>query len=63
MLISSDSEEFHEGQRVQIVEGALAGYYGMIDHVDDDRRKLRVLVQFFGQETSIEVDFLTVRQS
>ena len=54
--------EFHEGERVQILEGPYEGSIGVIASVDNDRRKLQILVLFFGRETTFKVDFLDLRK-
>jgi transcriptional antiterminator NusG len=33
-----------------------------VDTIDNDRRKVRVMVNFFGRDTPIELDFLQVEE-
>lgn len=53
---------FRIGDRVEVREGPLEGMYGVVDHVDDLRKKVRVLVDFFGRETPVELDFHQVER-
>ncbi len=45
-------------QKVRIVEGPFADFIGVVDDIDEERTKVRVLVSFFfGRETPVELDF------
>ncbi len=54
---------FKPGQRVRIIEGPFADFIGVVDDIDEERAKVRVLVSFFGRETPIELDFLQVEKA
>lgn len=54
---------FKLGQKVRIVEGPFADFIGVVDDIDEERTKVRVLVSFFGRETPVELDFLQVERS
>jgi transcriptional antiterminator NusG len=51
---------FKVGQIVRIVEGLFEDFMGTVDEVDLERARVRVLVSFFGQEKSVELDFSQV---
>jgi transcriptional antiterminator NusG len=53
---------FKEGQKVRIVEGPFEDFMGTVDAIDADRARVRVLVNMFGRETPVEVDFLQVER-
>jgi transcriptional antiterminator NusG len=53
---------FKEGQKVRIVEGPFEDFMGTVDVIDADRARVRVLVNMFGRETPVEVDFLQVER-
>lgn len=53
---------FKVGQKVRIVEGPFEDFMGTVDEIDFDRARVRVLVNFFGRETPIELDFLQVER-
>jgi len=54
---------FKRGQKVRIIEGPFADFIGVVDDIDEERTKLRVLVSFFGRETPVELDFLQVEKA
>ena len=51
---------FSAGEAVKIVEGPFADFLGTVDHIDESRGKLSVLVSIFGRETPVELDFTQV---
>jgi transcriptional antiterminator NusG len=53
---------FREGQKVRIVDGPFEDFMGTVDAIDTDRARVRVLVNMFGRETPVEVDFLQVER-
>jgi transcriptional antiterminator NusG len=54
---------FRVGQKVRIVEGPFEDFMGVVDAIDLDRARVRVLVNFFGRETPVELDFLQVERT
>jgi transcriptional antiterminator NusG len=53
---------FREGQTVRIVDGPFADFVGVVDELNLEKGRVRVLVSFFGRETPIELDFLQVQR-
>jgi len=51
---------FSVGEAVKIVEGPFADFLGSVDHIDEAKGKVHVLVSIFGRETPVELDFLQV---
>jgi transcriptional antiterminator NusG len=52
--------KFSVGEAVKIIEGPFADFLGTIEHIDDEKGKVRVLVSIFDRETPVELDFLQV---
>lgn len=48
--------ELKEGTKVKIIAGPFNGMFGKIDSVDLTNQKVMLLVDLFGQETSVEVE-------
>ena len=48
--------------RVIIADGPFKDLEGVVNEVDEDRGKIKVLVSMFGRETPVELDFLQVRK-
>jgi transcription termination/antitermination protein NusG len=53
---------FNVGERVRITEGPFAEFTGVVDEIDADKGKARVMVSFFNRETPVEVDFLQLER-
>ena len=45
-----------------MVEGPFTNFTGVIDEVNLERAKLRVMVSIFGRATPVELDFLQVEK-
>jgi transcriptional antiterminator NusG len=54
--------ELKEGELVRITDGALKGFEGKVEEVDQDRGKIKVSVNMFGRETPVNLDFLQVKK-
>ncbi len=54
---------FKVGERVRIVDGPFNDFRGTVAEIDVERTKVRVMVNFFGRETPVELDFLQVEKS
>jgi transcription termination/antitermination protein NusG len=51
---------FSKGERVKVVDGPFTDFIGIVDDINAEKGKVRVLVSFFGRETPVELDFLQV---
>jgi transcriptional antiterminator NusG len=51
---------FTQGERVRVVDGPFTVFVGIVDDINAEKGKVRVLVSFFGRETPVELDFLQV---
>jgi transcriptional antiterminator NusG len=51
---------YQVGQTVKITDGPFTDFEGVVDAIDHERGRVRVLVSFFGREAPIELDFLQV---
>ena len=49
------NKELEVGSKVRIISGPFSGMFGTIDSVDTATQKIMLLVDLFGQETSVEV--------
>lgn len=54
---------FKPGERVRIVDGPFNDFRGTVSEIDMERAKVRVMVNFFGRETPVELDFLQVEKA
>ncbi|MBI3960871.1 MAG: transcription termination/antitermination factor NusG [Chloroflexi bacterium] len=53
---------FTVGERVRIIEGPFAEFTGVVDTIDPDKGRARVMVSFFNRETPVDVDFLQLER-
>jgi len=53
---------FREGQSVRVTEGPFVDFIGMVDSINSEKGKVRVLLSLFGRETPVELDFLQVEK-
>ena len=53
---------FKPGQKVRIIDGPFNDFHGIVDEIDMDKAKARVMVSFFGRDTPVELDFLQVEK-
>lgn len=49
---------FQAGDTVRIIDGPFADFRGVIDEINNEKGKIKVLVSMFGRETPVEIDFL-----
>lgn len=50
------------GDYVKITDGAFSGLSGMIEEIDQDHQKLKVLLEMFGRQTVAELEFSQVEK-
>lgn len=50
------------GDAVRIMDGPFSDFRGVIDEINREKGKVKVLVSFFGREVPVELDFLQVER-
>jgi len=51
---------FRRGQSVRVIDGPFIDFVGLVDEINAEKGKIKVLLSLFGQETPVELDFLQV---
>ena len=54
--------DFVAGDHVIILDGPFVNYDGIVNKVDEEKGKVKVLISIFGRETPVELDFTQVRK-
>ena len=50
------------GETVKVVDGPFNGFNGLIEEINEDKRKLLVMVKIFGRKTPLELNFMQVEK-
>ncbi|MEO8540766.1 MAG: transcription termination/antitermination protein NusG [bacterium] len=53
---------FVPGQSVRIVDGPFEDFVGTVDEINTEKGRVKVVVNMFGRETPVELDFLQVEK-
>ncbi|MEY1639161.1 transcription termination/antitermination protein NusG [Tenuifilum osseticum] len=62
-----DSEEelnvpFYVGETVKVIDGPFNSFSGVIEEVNEEKKKLKVMVKIFGRKTPLELSFMQVEK-
>jgi transcriptional antiterminator NusG len=53
---------FNIGETIKVIDGPFNGFNGSIENVNEEKRKLEVMVKIFGRKTPLELSFMQVEK-
>jgi len=64
--LSTESESvsipFEIGENIKVIDGPFNGFNGTIEKVNQEKRKLEVMVKIFGRKTTLELSYMQVEK-
>lgn len=64
-LLEKDEElnvPFIVGETVKVIDGPFNSFSGVIEEINEEKKKLKVMVKIFGRKTPLELSFLQVEK-
>ena len=53
---------FTLGETIKVIDGPFNGFNGTIEKINEEKRKLEVMVKIFGRKTPLELSFMQVEK-
>ena len=53
---------FKIGETIKVIDGPFNGFNGSIEKVNEEKRKLEVMVKIFGRKTPLELSYMQVEK-
>jgi len=53
---------FNIGETVKVIDGPFNGFNGTVEKINEEKRKLEVMVKIFGRKTPLELSFMQVEK-
>jgi len=53
---------FTKGETVKVIDGPFNGFDGTVENINEEKRKLEVMVKIFGRKTPLELSYMQVEK-
>jgi transcriptional antiterminator NusG len=50
------------GDKAKIIEGPFTGFSGVVDEINEEKSKLKLMISIFGRSTPVELEFFQVEK-
>lgn len=63
LVEESEDIPYQVGDRVKVIDGPFSDFIGLVDDVNPEKSKIKVMVSIFGRNTPVELDVLQVEEA
>ncbi|MEE1885138.1 transcription termination/antitermination protein NusG [Pedobacter flavus] len=56
------SVSYYVGENVKVMDGPFNGFTGVIEEINEEKKKLKVMVKIFGRKTPLELNYMQVEK-
>lgn len=54
--------QFIAGDKVEVLDGPFSGYAGVVDEVNVQKERVRVIVRIFGRDTAVDLGYFQIKR-
>ena len=56
------STSYYVGENIKVMDGPFNGFTGVIEEINEEKKKLKVMVKIFGRRTPLELNYMQVEK-